>query len=161
MNLRVATGGRVIDISADFPYPTSPVGYRVLLPSGSTGVVVGVSSQGVPMEVSFPDAKPVVFSFHLDAIKDLSELYGMPPWRLLFSLLPNALLWREETYIVATDKSTDFLDKKSSEVINYVKTRGGVKEENLKERFGWRLVELLKEKGFLKEEKDGKHQKKK
>lgn len=155
MNLRVTVpGGRVLNLNLHFPYEGSPIGYRVLLANGKTGIVVGLSEKAeLSMSADFPDDKPVVLQTHLETLKDLANIYGLNPWSMVFSFLPEELIWKEETYIVVAERSKDMLDSKSREVVEYVRKRRGVKEESLKDKFGWRLVELLVEKGFLKKER--------
>ncbi|MGC8852977.1 MAG: primosomal protein N', partial [Hydrogenobacter sp.] len=156
MNLKVAlSNGRVLRLSLDFPYEGEPIGYRVKIPSlGRTGIVVGLSQDAQEsLECVFPDKKPLVLSDVIETLKDISLIYGVNPWSLLFSLLPKHFVEKQEDYVVPTSGSTVGLDKVSMKIIKYVISKGGVKKELLKNRFGWRLVELLIDKGFLKVEK--------
>lgn len=154
MNLKIAVGERVLELSLSFPYGENPTGYRVLLPSGKTGIVLGIGKGGEHIQdAEFPDDKPIVSAEHLETLRDLSKLYGLNPWALLFNLLPEEFLWKEETYLLSTGRSTYGLDSKSMQVISYVQKRKGVKEKQIKNKFGWQIVELLISKGFLRREK--------
>jgi len=156
MNLKVAlSNGRILRLSLSFPYEGDPVGYRLQIPSlGRTGIVVGLSTSAQQSAAcTFPDKRPLVFYDVIETVKEISSIYGVNPWSFLFNLLPKQFIWKQENYAVHTGRSTVGLDKVSMQVIRYVIAKGGVREELLKDRFGWRLVELLIKKGFLKIEK--------
>ncbi|ADC88754.1 Primosomal protein N' (replication factor Y) - superfamily II helicase-like protein [Thermocrinis albus DSM 14484] len=153
MNLRIALpNGRLITAQLD-QHPPDPLGYRVLLqlPSGSyTGLVVGVSNTGTPVKGFFPDTKAVTDLQHLQVVKDTAQHYGLMPWQLLFQLIPSAFIWEEREYLVATE--TSFLDKLSSEIVDYVRKRGKVTEDYLRKKFSDRqeLINLLIKKKILR-----------
>jgi primosomal protein N' (replication factor Y) len=156
MNLKVAlSNGRILRLSLSFPYEGDPVGYRLQIPSlGRTGIVVGLSTSAQQSAAcTFPDKRPLVFYDVIETVKEISSIYGVNPWSFLFNLLPKQFIWKQENYAVHTGRSTVGLDKVSMQVIRYVIAKGGVREDLLKDRFGWRLVELLIKKGFLKIEK--------
>lgn len=153
MNLKLALpSGRVLKIKADFPYHDSPIGYRVLL-EGYTALVVGLAEEGLQRDVQFPDEKPITTEKHISSILDTADYYALLPWRLLFDLLPSVFDWREEEFITLGDKEWNFVDKHSRKVLEYIKTRRQVKEENIKERFGKEVIKKLIDLGFLKREK--------
>ncbi|MGB9873554.1 MAG: primosomal protein N' [Hydrogenobacter sp.] len=156
MNLKVAlSNGRILRLSLDFPYEGEPIGYRVKIPSlGRTGIVVGLSQDAQQsLECIFPDKKPLVLSDVIETLKDISLIYGINPWYVLFSLLPKHFVEKQEDYVVPAGSFTVGLDKVSMKVIKYVIAKGGVKKDLLKNKFGCRLVEFLIDKGFLKVEK--------
>ncbi len=131
----------------------SPLGWRVLV-GGTTGVVVGVSEEEPQERISsFPDSAPLLSPVQISLVEELSRDYLVPAGWLLFKLLPSAFLWREEELVVAAAGVKVGLDRKSSEVIDYVKKRRGVKLESLKKRFGSELVRVLLRKGLLRKER--------
>lgn len=151
-------GGRAKLCKGEWIREESPVGWRVLVSTpegGRTGVVVGVQEEGeVQAEIiSFPDKMPLLTTAQLSLLDDLASSYLMPKGVLLFKLLPSTFLWEEEEVIVTGRKGWEGLDRRSKEVLEYVKKRRGVKPENLKKRFGSELVRLLLNKGFLTREK--------
>ncbi|EDP75752.1 hypothetical protein [Hydrogenivirga sp. 128-5-R1-1] len=146
--------GRTRNYSASWDREEAPLGYRVLVPTrkgGTTAVVVGVeegeTSQSV---ISLPDEAPLLSPEALSFVEELSADYLIPKGVLLFKLLPSAFLWREEELVVVSERKPYGLDKRSLELVEYVKKRGGVKVENLKKRYDSSLVNLLLKKGFLK-----------
>ncbi|MDW8096139.1 MAG: hypothetical protein RMI51_04995 [Aquificaceae bacterium] len=150
MKLKLALpNGGVLKVDAKFPYRTSPIGYRVLV-GGKTAVVVSLADEGEAIDLQFPDEKPFTTEKHLKAVVDTANHYGLMPWRFLFELMPAHFDWREEEYITLGKKEWRFIDKKSKEVLDYVKSRKEVREELLKEKFGRELVEKLMELGFIK-----------
>lgn len=150
MNLKIALpGGKSLRVRAEFPYVGSPVGYRVLI-KGKTGLVVGLAREGEATDLTFPDEKPITTEKHILSILETADYYAELPWKLLFDLMPSVFDWREEEYIRLGEKDWKFIDKLSLKVLEYVKARRAVKEENLKERFGRDVVEKLLELGFLK-----------
>ncbi len=156
MSLKVALpSGRTLKVKANFPYPTSPVGYRVLL-KGRTGIVVGLSEEGEVLDVSFPDEKPFTTEKHILSVLEVANHYAQLPWLILFDLVPSVFDWREEEYICLGEKDWKYVDRLSLNVLEYVKVRRAVKEESLKEKFGKELVEKLLDLGFLKRVKEWK-----
>ncbi len=156
MNLKLALpGGRTIKVKAHFPYEGSPVGYRVLF-SGKTAVVVGLANEGQEASLEFPDTRPFTTEKHIRALIDTANYYGLIPWYLLYKLLPSVFDWRLEEYISLSEKPITFLDKKSLEILSWVKARGKVREENLKKRFGNEPVKYLLELGFLTKKREWK-----
>ncbi len=156
MNLKVALpNGRVVIASPSSECPQDPRGYRVIVPTKegrTTGIVVAFSgSKAQHVEVSFPDQEPVITPAHIQVLVDVGMLYRISPWLLLFELLPSVFRWREERFLKVSGRVDKTLDAESLRILGFVKERGRVKEELLKERFGWQKVELLKEKGFLQE----------
>ncbi len=145
--------GRTHNYSANWDREEAPLGYRVLVPTkrgGTTGIVVGAGKGEAKEEIlEFPDPAPLVGSPGLSLIEDLSADYMTPKGVLLFKLLPSAFLWREEEVLVVSDIKPVGLDKKSLEVLDYLKRRRGVKPENLKKRYDHSLIKLLMEKGFI------------
>ncbi|MFN3265096.1 MAG: hypothetical protein ACK42C_09390, partial [Aquificaceae bacterium] len=103
--------------------------------------------QEVPLE--FPDSVPMTTEKHIKAVVETAGHYGLNPWLLLHKLLPSALDWREEEYVVLSEKPHRFLDRKSLEILAWVGKRKKVKEENLRKRFGDGPVRHLMELGFL------------
>ncbi|MCS7170815.1 MAG: primosomal protein N', partial [Aquificaceae bacterium] len=160
MNLKLALpNGRTLKVKAFFPYSDSPLGYRVLLKGsegGRTAIVVGFAEEGKELSLEFPDDRPITTKRHMSALVETAEHYALMPWRLLFDLLPSILDWKEESLLVIGGHGLNFLDRKSRELIEYVRSRRSVKEDALKERFGKDLVEKLIELGFLKRRKDWK-----
>ena len=145
--------GKTRNYLAEWEREEAPLGYRVLVPTkkgGTTGIVVGVGKEEAKEEVlEFPDPAPLISSSGLSLIEDLSTDYMTPKGVLLFKLLPSAFLWREEELLVVSDTKPVGLDRKSLEVLEYLKKRKGVKPENLKKRYDPSLVRLLLEKGFI------------
>ncbi len=153
MNLRVAfNNGRTVNISTDFPFDKSPVGYRVIV-SSRTGVVVGYAKSGKSLQAHFPDANPLVLPEHIEVIKEISEMYGLTPWSFLFSLLPKVFIWKEEEYIVPPQIVPQHLDKASMDVIRYLLKKKRAKPKSLEKKFGGEVIRFLLEKGFLRREK--------
>ncbi|MFN7064626.1 MAG: hypothetical protein ACK4OF_00545 [Aquificaceae bacterium] len=154
MNLRLALpNGRLLKVKADFPHKESPIGCRVLI-KGYTALVVGLAKEGERIDLQFPDQKPITTEKHIAVVLDTANHYALLPWKLLFDLLPSPFNWREEEFIVFGDKEERFLDKVSLQVLEYVRSRRQVKEENLRERFGGELIEKLIALGFLKRVKE-------
>ncbi|MFN3598163.1 MAG: hypothetical protein ACK4VK_00285 [Aquificaceae bacterium] len=150
MNLKLAlSNGRILKVKTEFPYNRSPIGYRALL-KGQTAIVVGLEMEGEEIELQFPDQKPITTEKHIASLLDTAKYYSLFTWRLLFDLLPSVFNWREEEFIILGEKKANFLDKLSLQVLEYVKKRRQIKEENLKEKFGKDLVEKLIQLGFLK-----------
>ncbi len=129
----------------------SPLGWRVLVPQGTTGVVVGLAEGRAEGEITFPDSAPLLGSAQLELVGEIAEDYMLPRGRVLFGLLPSAFLWKVERRLFATHRSGAALDALSREILTYVRRRGGVKPESLKKRFGTGPVNLLLRKGFLQE----------
>ncbi len=131
----------------------SPVGWRVLVPTrggGTTGIVVGVGEGDTEEEIiSFPDSASLITSFQLSLLEELSLDYLIPKGILLFKLLPSAFLWKQEEIVYASDRRAVGLDRRSLEIIEYVRKRKGVKPENLKKKFDPELVRFLIKRGFL------------
>ncbi len=156
MNLKLALpNGRTLKVKAHFPYNGSPIGYRVLL-NGRTALVVGLAQEGQEMPLEFPDRVPITTEKHITALLDTASHYALNPWLLLYKLLPSALDWREEEYIVPSEKPQTFLDKKSLEILDWVRHRRKVKEESLKKRFGDGPVMYLLGLGFLQRRREWK-----
>ncbi len=151
MFLKLAlSNGKSLKVKGDFPYKTSPVGFRVLYGSPKrTAVVVGTAQDGVELELEFPDEKPITGDKQIRAVIDTANYYALLPWQLLFELLPAVFDWREEEYITLSKKPWLYLDRKSLEVLEYVKKKRMVKEEALEKAFGREAVKLLFELGFL------------
>jgi len=155
-------GGRVKNFKGEWKGEGSPVGWRVLVPSGeggTTGVVVGVSdaSEEAPDIIAFPDRAPLIGQAQLSLVEELSLDYLLPKGVLLFKLIPSAFLWKEEELVVASKREVPGLDRVSSEVFEYVRRRRGVKLESLKKRFDPKLIKTLVSKGILKREKRWTH----
>ncbi len=149
MNLKLALpGGRTLKVKAEFPYKGSPIGYRALL-GGKTAIVVGFSEDGQEVSLEFPDKAPITTEKHLKALLGTASFYALDPWLLLYRLLPSVFNWREEEYIVPSEKPQVFLDKKSLEILGWVRQKRKVKEESLKKRFGDGPVKYLLDLGFL------------
>ncbi|SHK35683.1 hypothetical protein [Thermocrinis minervae] len=152
MYLRVSLpNSKTISVDADFPFDTSPLGYRVLI-NNTTGIVTGIATAGERQEVEFPDYKPVTTVQHIEAVRFVAKAYGLIPNLLLFELLPSEFLWRKTTVVSYTGKTPSFLDKKVLEVIEYVRSRGKMEKDKLVEKFGKDIVDKLLRMGFLKEE---------
>lgn len=145
--------GRVSLYSGRWDREDSPLGWRALVPSGSggtTGIVVGVSEGETEREViEFPDEAPLLNQWGLSLVEELSLDYLMHRGVLLFKLLPSAFLWKEEELLTIADIKPVGLDRKSLEIIEYVRKRRGVKPENLKKKYNPDLIKLLLKKGFL------------
>ncbi|MCS6998070.1 MAG: hypothetical protein NZL86_01580 [Aquificaceae bacterium] len=154
MNLKLALpNGRTKGVRVKFPYKGTPLGYRVLLrgeEGGRTAIVVGFAEEGEDVSLEFPDEKPLTTDKHIRAILETAHHYAVLPWHLLFDLVPSLFNWREEEYITLGNKEWKFVDRISKEILQYVKKRREVKEENLKKRFGKDAVEKLLELGFLR-----------
>ncbi|MFN4319427.1 MAG: hypothetical protein ACK4FY_02960 [Aquificaceae bacterium] len=156
MNIKIALpNGKSLRVRAEFPYDESPIGYRVLI-GGKTGIVVGLAQEGEDIDLTFPDKKPLTTEKHILSILETANYYAQLPWKLLFSLVPSAFNWREEEYLRLGEKDWKFIDKLSLKVLEYVKKKRAIKEENLKKRFGRDVVEKLLELGFLKRVKEWK-----
>ena len=133
------------------------VGWRVLVPGrsgGVTGIVVG-KGEGEPEGeiLAVPDEGPLILPHHIDLVDELSRDYLIPRGVLLFKLLPSVFDWYEEEFVKVSGKAVGGLDRKSREVIDYVKSRREVREETLRKKFGSSLVGLLISKGFLVKER--------
>ncbi|WP_457599949.1 primosomal protein N' family DNA-binding protein [Hydrogenivirga sp.] len=146
--------GRTALYSGKWEREESPIGWRVLVPTsvgGTTGVVIGVKEGESEREIiEFPDRAPLLSQTSLSLIDELAADYLLPRGVLLFKLLPSVFLWKEEELLVVSDRKPFGLDRKSLELIEYVKKRRGVKPHNLKKRYDPALVKLLTEKGFLR-----------
>ncbi len=150
--------GRVKNFKGEWNRDGSPIGWRVLVPSGeggTTGIVVGTSgdSQGIDEIISFPDSAPLIGQVQLSLVEELSIDYLIPKGRLLFKLLPSAFIWREEELVVVSSREMAGLDRLSREVFEYVKRRRGVKLENLRKKYDPKLVNALISKGILRRER--------
>ncbi len=136
----------------------SPLGWRVLVPTkegGTTGIVIGTGNEETEQEIiSFPDAAPLLGASQLNLVEELSSDYLIPRGALLFKLLPSVFLWHQEELVLPSGKKPIGLDKRSLEVIEYVKKRKGVKLKNLKNKYNPSLLKLLFEKGFLIKRKE-------
>jgi len=160
MNLRVAfPGGRIYTLRNAFT-DLSP-GFRVQCLVGQrrlTGLVVGFSQEDPQGEViALPDKKPLVLEPQLEAVKELSQDYLRPWVTLLFSLLPSSFFpkWVRKVYVSSRERG--FTDPTTSEILNYVRKRGGVPLETLKKRFPARTVNFLLERGFLEVREGWRH----
>lgn len=159
MHLKVLLpNGKIRSYSADWKGGEAPVGYRVLVPTGkggTTGIVVGIGEgEAMGRVLEFPDPAPLINSSGLSLVEELSADYMTPKGVLLFRLLPSAFLWREEEILVVSERRTHGLDKRSLELIEYLRRRRGVKPENLKKRFDPSLIKLLLRKGFISLKKE-------
>ncbi|MDW8066754.1 MAG: hypothetical protein RMI50_03645 [Aquificaceae bacterium] len=161
MNLKLSLpNGRTLKVRANFPFDTSPIGYRALIKTpqgGRTAIVVGLADEGQEVELEFPDERPITTEKHLRALIETARHYALLPWKLLFDLLPSPLNWEEEEFITLRKKEWEFVDKKSIALLEYVKSRRKVKEESLKEKFGKDVVERLINLGFLEKVREWKH----
>ncbi|MEN3027689.1 MAG: hypothetical protein ABDH29_00325 [Aquificaceae bacterium] len=160
MNLKLAlSNGRTRGARVKFPYKGSPLGYRVLLRAeegGRTAIVVGFAEEGEDLDLDFPDEKPLTTDKHIRALLETADHYAVLPWHLLFELIPSIFNWREEDYITLGKREWKFVDRISREILQYVKRRREVKEENLKNRFGKDAVQKLLELGLLRRTRDWK-----
>jgi len=74
--------GRVKNFKGEWNRDGSPIGFRVLVPSGeggTTGIVVGTSkdTQGTGEIISFPDSAPLIGQVQLSLVEELSLDYLM------------------------------------------------------------------------------------
>jgi primosomal protein N' (replication factor Y) len=158
MNLKVILpGGRVRCFRWTRGEGNPGVGWRVLVPSGGggvTGIVIGAGGEEAEGEIlEVPDPGPLILPHHLEVLGDLSRDYLLPAGVLLFKLLPSVFDWYEEEVVRLSSRRPAGLDRRSDEILRYVKSRGEVKLETLRKRFGPGPVALLIEKGFLIREK--------
>ena len=128
--------------------PENPIGYRVLFKDkrgkGNTGIIVGVFKGEAQGRVdSLPDKLPLVNAKALEVTKELADHYLDMPWRILWSFIPASFDWYEEEFALLTSRSLKNLDKKSSEVVEYLKKRRKVPYETLLKRYDFRLIQLL------------------
>ena len=137
--------------------PENPLGFRVLFRtknSGLTGIVVGYGEGEPSGRVhSFPDKLPLILPYHIEVAKELSLHYLEPYGKIIWDFIPSLFDWYEEEVVTPVLSKPVGLDKKSKEVWKYVRQRGEVPYERLKERFGSELVRVLIEHKILKKEK--------
>ncbi len=137
--------------------PENPLGFRVLFrtkSSGLTGIVVGYGEGEPSGKVhSFPDKLPLILPYHIEVAKELSLHYLEPYGKIIWDFIPSLFDWYEEEVVTPVLGKPVGLDKRSKEVWKYVRQKGEVSYERLKEKFGTELVRLLLEHKILKKEK--------
>ncbi|WP_461830032.1 primosomal protein N' [Aquifex sp.] len=137
--------------------PENPLGFRVLFrtkSSGLTGIVVGYGEGEPSGRVhSFPDKLPLVLPHHIEIAKELALYYLEPYGKILWDFVPSVFDWYEDEVVSVASSKPAGLDRKSREIWEYVRRRGEVSYERLKERFGSEIVRLLIEHKILKRER--------
>jgi len=137
----------------------NPVGYRVLFRTkdgkGLTGIVVG-SGEGKPQGevISFPDKLPLVLPRSIELVKDLAYHYLEPLGKILWDFIPSIFDWYEEEVVFLAPRSFKGLDRKSLEIVEYLKKKKKVRYELLKKRFSSSHLRLLLEHKILIKKKE-------
>ncbi|NPB07828.1 MAG: hypothetical protein GXN96_02735 [Aquificae bacterium] len=139
--------------------PPDPVGYRVLFRDsrglGTTGIVrstFGRREEGF-VEV-FPDNLPLVLPEHIRVAGELARYYVEPLGKVLWDFIPSVFEWYEEEVVKVRVKDPAGLDRKTKEVLEYIKKRGKVPYDTLKRKFPSGLIRVLLERHLILKERE-------
>ncbi len=138
------------------PPPAEPfIGFRVVIEEeGNTGIIVGAEQgeEGEECTHRYPDGLPLILPEHIKALKEIADFYRIPYVTLLFQLIPSAFILYKDTFIYP--KREEGVDRKTKEVLDYIKKRKRYTYDSAVKKFGKGLIGELLEKGILEKKEE-------
>ena len=160
MLLRVIIPNGQTKIVISESVPKNFIGRRVIIRSFGkgnflTGIVAGKTEGKPEGEVlCFPDSLPLILPHAFEIAKELERKSKDFYTKILWDFLPSHFDWYEEEFVYLRRSEIKFADKKTLELLEFLKKKGKVSYEILRQKYTWNLIHLLSEKKIIEKKSE-------